>query len=207
MLTWIKDHFATLHHLFLTTLVNDDQGNILSLDKGFEYSIRSIKSTCQRSGKLMFIGNGGSAGIASHLAIDYTKNGHMPAMTFTDASALTCLSNDYGYENAFAKQIEFHGKKEDLLIAISSSGRSLNILNAVTTARKMGCKIITFSGFQEKNPLRQLGDMNFYVASTEYGFVEIVHAGLGHALLDYMIEEQHKKIKTVKKQFILEVAE
>lgn len=208
MLNWLKSHFATLHQLFLTTVVNDDLGHILSLDNGFEYYIRCIKSACQRSGKLMFIGNGGSAGIASHLAIDYSKNGHVPAITFTDASALTCLSNDYGYEHAFAKQIEFHGRKEDVLIAISSSGRSSNILNAVKSARQIGCKIITFSGFQEKNPLRQLGDINFYVASSEYGFVEVAHVGLGHAALDYMIEEQPKGKQVYKHQkTVLEVIE
>ena len=83
----------------------------------------------------MFVGNGGSAGIASHLAIDFSKNGGMRAMAFNDPSALTCLGNDLGYENVFAKQIEFHGRAGDLLIAISSSGRSPNILNAVKAAR------------------------------------------------------------------------
>ena len=72
----------------------------------------------------MFVGNGGSAGIASHLAIDFSKNGGLRSLAFNDASALTCLGNDLGYENVFAKQIDFHARAGDLLIAISSSGRS-----------------------------------------------------------------------------------
>ena len=88
----------------------------------------------------MFIGNGGSAGIASHLAIDFSKNGGLRALAFNDPSALTCLGNDLGYENVFAKQIELHGRAGDLLIAISSSGRSPNILNAVEAARCRDCQ-------------------------------------------------------------------
>lgn len=193
MFNWIKNHFSTLHNLYLSVGVNDQHNNVLALDEGFHRYIHYVQTSCQTSNKLMFIGNGGSAGIASHLAIDYSKNGHMPAMTFTDASALTCLSNDYGYEHVFAKQIEFHAKKEDTLIAISSSGRSLNIINAVTVAKKIGCKIITLSGFEANNPLRQMGDINFFVASKEYGFVEVVHMGLGHAILDYIIEKNNKE--------------
>ena len=144
----------------------------------------------------MFIGNGGSAGIASHLAIDYSKNGSLPAMAFNDSSAITCLSNDYGFEYVFAKQIEFHARKGDVLIAISSSGKSINILNAVAVARKVGCNVITFSGFQPQNPLSKLGDVNFYIDSKEYGYVEVSHVALGHSILDYIIEEEQGQIKT-----------
>lgn len=191
MLDWIENHFNTLRHLQLTTQVTDQQGHLLSLEEGFKRYIHSAKSIgTKRNNKLMFIGNGGSAGIASHLAIDYSKNGHLPATTFCDASALTCLSNDYGYEHVFAKQIEYHGRQGDLLVAISSSGKSANILNAVTTARSLGCAIVTFSGFTPNNPLSQLGDLNFYVDSHEYGFVEVAHLALGHALLDYIIQHE-----------------
>ena len=134
--------------------------------------------------KLMFIGNGGSAGIASHSATDYSKNGNLRSMAFNDGSMLTCLGNDYGYEHVFAKQIEFHGRDGDLLIAISSSGGSANILNAVMAARDAGCAVVTFSGFKPDNPLRASGDLNFYIRSGEYGFVELSHQTLIHAILD-----------------------
>src|SRR3990167_5710381 len=144
MLNWIKNHFNTLHNLQLNTMVSDQQGNGLTIDEGFNRYIQCVQSIHQHQAKLIFVGNGGSAGIASHLSIDYSKNGHMPAMTFSDASAITCLSNDYGYEHVFAKQIQFHARKGDVLIAISSSGKSINILNAVAAARNAGCQIITF---------------------------------------------------------------
>ena len=83
----------------------------------------------------MFIGNGGSAGIASHIAIDFSKNGGTALAGVQRPPALTCLGNDFGYEHVFAKQIEIHAPAGDLLIAISSSGRSPNILAAVAAAR------------------------------------------------------------------------
>ena len=191
MLEWIQKHFNTLHYLQINTLITDKNGNKLLIDEGFESYIAIVKSIRNWHSKVMFIGNGGSAGIASHLAIDYSKNGRLPAMVFSDISAATCLSNDYGYEYVFAKQIQFHGQKQDVLVAISSSGSSLNILRAVTAARSIGCQVITFSGFDIDNPLRQLGDLNFYIDSKEYGFVEVAHMSLGHALLDYIVNDQN----------------
>ena len=99
---------------------------------------------------------------------------------------LTCLGNDLGYERVFAKQIEMHGRAGDLLIAISSSGRSANILNAVEAGRAAGCAVVTLSGFTPDNPLRTLGDVNFYLNSDRYGFVEIGHLTICHAILDML---------------------
>ncbi|MGH6619403.1 MAG: SIS domain-containing protein [Alphaproteobacteria bacterium] len=137
--------------------------------------------------KLMFIGNGGSAGIASHMAIDYSKNGGLRSLAFNDGAALTCLGNDLGYDQVFAKQVEMHGRAGDVLVAISSSGRSPNILNAVSAARAGGIFVATLSGFDADNPLRRMGDVILYLASHEYGFVKIGHAALCHAVLDLSI--------------------
>jgi D-sedoheptulose 7-phosphate isomerase len=106
------------------------------------------------------------------------------SLAFNDASALTCLGNDLGYENVFAKQLDLHARPGDFLIAISSSGRSPNILGAVKAARAQDCRIVTFSGFAAENELRRTGDLNFYVRSHEYGFVELAHLALCHAVLD-----------------------
>jgi D-sedoheptulose 7-phosphate isomerase len=132
----------------------------------------------------MFLGNGGSAAIASHMAIDYSKNGGLRALAFNDPVSLTCLGNDLGYENVFAKQVDLHARSGDLLVAISSSGKSANVLAAVASARERDCRVVTFSGFQVDNGLRSAGDVNFYVGSSEYGFVEIAHLALCHAILD-----------------------
>lgn len=134
--------------------------------------------------RIFFVGNGGSAAIASHQAIDYTKNGGKKAVALNDPMALTCLANDYGYEHVFSKQLEHQASPWSLLIAISSSGKSQNILNAVTTAKEIGCKIITLSGFDPKNPLRRMGDVNFHIASEDYGHVEIVHLSILHSMVN-----------------------
>lgn len=118
------------------------------------------------------------------MALDFSKNGKVPALAFNDAASLTALSNDEGYDQVFAKQIEYFAAAGDLLVAISSSGNSENIIKAVLAARAKGCDVLTFSGLGPRNQLRQLGDYNLFVPSGEYGFVEVVHGGLIHALLD-----------------------
>ena len=162
----------------------EDGGRSLSIEQAFDRVRQGAHAAHDAGNKIIFIGNGGSAGIASHLAIDFSKNGGLRALAFNDPSALTCLGNDLGYENVFAKQIEFHARPGDMLIAISSSGRSPNILAAVKMARSRDCRVVTFSGFDERNDLRRTGDVNFYVRSSEYGFVEVAHLALCHAILD-----------------------
>lgn len=154
-------------------------------DDAVAWGLETARQAHAAGNKVMFVGNGGSAGISSHMAIDFSKNGGMRALAFNDGAALTCLGNDLGFENVFAKQIELHGRSGDLLIAISSSGRSPNILRAVAAARAQVCPILTLSGFSPDNPLRGLGDMNLYVPSAEYGFVEVAHLVLIHAIVDF----------------------
>jgi len=173
-----------LAQLLRDSEVTDGAGKSMPLAQGFD-QVRDAAHTAHDAGnKLIYIGNGGSAAIASHLAIDYSKNGGLRSLAFNDSSALTCLGNDLGYENVFAKQIDFHGRKGDLLIAISSSGMSPNILAGVAAARARNCGVVTLSGFSEENALRRAGDVNFYVRSSAYGFVEIAHLSLCHAILD-----------------------
>lgn len=154
--------------------------------------VQTALETHKQNKKLIFIGNGGSAAIASHMAIDYWKNGGIRATAFNDPALLTCLGNDYGYERVFEKPIEMLSQPGDLLIAISSSGRSPNILNGVKMAREKNCAIITLSGFKPDNPLRKMGDLNFYVPSQAYGFVEMTHLAICHAALDLACERQQE---------------
>ncbi len=118
------------------------------------------------------------------MATDWMKNGGFHALSLIDGAVLTCLANDLGYDQVFSKQIEMHANSGDLLIAISSSGNSHNILNAVAAARRLDAAVVTLSGFQPDNKLRQLGDINFYVPNRSYGFVEIAHLAICHAALD-----------------------
>jgi D-sedoheptulose 7-phosphate isomerase len=177
-------YFTTLARTTSQAEASDRDGRAISLDQAIDQAIKSAVDTHNAGNKLIIIGNGGSAGIASHSAIDYSKNGGLRTQAFNDGAALTCLGNDYGYEHVFAKQIEFHGRPGDLLIAISSSGQSANILNATDAAREREINVLTLSGFDPANPLRRRGNLNFYVPSREYGFVEIGHQTLLHAIID-----------------------
>lgn len=134
-----------------------------------------------------FIGNGGSAGIAVHMTSDFLKNGGIRTHSMLDSGTITCLGNDFGYEYIFSKQLEVIADAEDLLVAISSSGESMNIINAVTVARNKGCVVVTFSGFRKENKLRQMGDYNLYVPSMEYGVVESIHNMILQELVDRIV--------------------
>ena len=177
-------YLDTLTELLRLTAVTDRDWRVLSLDDGFERVSGAAREAHAAGNKIMFIGNGGSAAISSHLAIDYLKNGGLRATALNDAATLTALGNDFGYDEVFAKQLELHARRGDVLVAISSSGRSANILRAVDVARANDCHVVTFTGFSEENELRRRGDVNFYVRSAVYGFVEVAHLALCHASFD-----------------------
>ncbi|MBM7866686.1 SIS domain-containing protein [Heliobacterium gestii] len=143
-----------------------------------------IRRCRQSNGTVYWVGNGGSAAIAAHGAIDCLNSLAMKAMVFSDDAALTCFSNDFGYAQAFARPLRLFAQATDLLIAISSSGKSESILNALQVAQERNCPVLTLSGFASDNPLRQRGDYNIYVPSNHYGLVESVHGVLCHAILD-----------------------
>jgi D-sedoheptulose 7-phosphate isomerase len=180
----VGSYFDGLHDAITGARCTDGAGREIGQAEAYELAIRLAEDTTAAGNKLMFIGNGGSAGIASHMAIDFSKNGNMPALAFNDGAALTCIANDFGYDEVFARQIQFHARRGDLLVAISSSGRSPSILKAVDSALEMGCRVITFSGFDASNPLRAMGEINFHVARQEYGLVEVAHTALVHAIVD-----------------------
>ena len=125
--------------------------------------------------KVMVAGNGGSAAMSSHVAVDFTKQGGIRTINFNESDLITCFANDYGYEHWVSKAIEFYGDKGDLAILISSSGSSKNILNAADIAKDLDINVITFSGFSKDNPLRKKGDVNFWLNSKAYNVVENTH--------------------------------
>ncbi|MBC8179803.1 SIS domain-containing protein [candidate division KSB1 bacterium] len=138
--------------------------------------------------KTLIFGNGGSAAMASHFSVDLTKNAGLRCVNFNEADLITCFANDYGYECWVEKSVDFYGDTGDLLIVISSSGRSENMLNGVKAARIGKFRsVVTFSGFAEDNPLRQLGDINLWVNSRAYNFVENIHQVWLLAIVDLII--------------------
>jgi D-sedoheptulose 7-phosphate isomerase len=184
----IKNHHKNFINLLDSIRVTDNNSNQLDIFQGIKSVCDIIKKQSEVDIKLLFIGNGGSAAIASHMAIDFWKNGGIKATAFNDSSLLTCISNDFGYNHVFEKPIEVFANKNDILFAISSSGKSENILRGVQTAKSKGCTVITFSGFDMDNPLRSMGICNFYVPSHEYGHVEVIHQYICHWILDVIIE-------------------
>ena len=186
-----KNYFEEFKNIFLKIEVSDIKGKAVLLDRAIVEIINLIIRQYRRGNKIIFIGNGGSASIASHIATDFLKNAKIPAIAFNDASLITCLSNDLGYEYVFKKPLELLSKRGDILFSISSSGKSKNILNATKEAKKKGCFLITLSGFSKKNPLRKLGDINFYLPSNSYGYVEITHLAICHCIVDKIIEDRN----------------
>ena len=135
-----------------------------------------LVNTKKNNAKIMIFGNGGSAAIASHVSIDLTKNANLRSVNFNEADLITCFANDYGYERWVEKAIDFYADDNDVLILISSSGKSQNMINACKAARnKKISKIITFTGHENNNPLSKLGDINLWIDSKAYNFVENTH--------------------------------
>lgn len=186
----INRYFTELGELFLKTQVTDKNNKTIDFANALEESIALIANQTSNGNKVIFIGNGGSSSIASHQAIDFFKNGGMRAICFNDSSLLTCISNDFSYQQVFEKPIEMFAEKGDVLVAISSSGKSENILRGVDAGKKNNCHIITMSGFKSDNPLRNKGEINFYVPSNSYGHVEIAHLTLCHCMVDTIVERK-----------------
>jgi len=180
--------FRSLADVLLRVEATDGAGAVLGFERGFAAAVRLIQAQTGLGRKVIFIGNGGSAAIASHQSVDYWKNGGMRAIAFNDTSLLTCIANDYGFPHVFEKPVEMFADEGDVLIGISASGGSENIHRGARAARERGCRVITLSGFAKDNPLRALGDLNFYVPSRSYGEVEITHLAICHAVLDWIIE-------------------
>ena len=144
----------------------------------------------QSGKKIIVVGNGGSAAMASHVAVDFTKAAGIRAINFNEADLITCFANDYGYEHWVAKALEAYADPGDLAILISSSGESQNMLNAAVKAKNMGVSVITVSGFLSDNPLQKLGNLNLWVDSSEYNIVEMTHHVWLVAIIDYLIETE-----------------
>jgi D-sedoheptulose 7-phosphate isomerase len=129
----------------------------------------------KNNNKILIFGNGGSAAIASHFSVDMTKIGKIRTVNFNESDLLTCFSNDYGYENWVKKCIEFYSDDGDLIILISSSGESKNMINAAKFCNKKKLKLVTFTGFKKSNKLKKYGNLNFWTKSSIYNHIENIH--------------------------------
>ena len=181
MLTTRARQFATLLERCEFTGRN---GATFDLEPGVIAAMQLLDRIRRSRGSVYVIGNGGSAAIASHVVNDLVNVAKVRAATLHDSSLLTCMANDYGYENAFSRVLAQMIKPDDGLIAISSSGRSMNIRNAAAKVIDGGGKVITLSGFAPDNPLRVMGDINIWLDSKDYGLVEVGHQFVLHNISD-----------------------
>ena len=175
---WIKEYFDLYKKSIFDNDVIDDI-----------IQIKDMWLSAKKNGnKIIFAGNGGSAAMASHCAVDLTKNAGVRAINFNEADLITCFSNDYGYEKWVEKAISFYADEGDSLILISAGGNSPNMINGAKEARKKKInKIITLTGNSNDNNLRKLGDINFWVDSKAYNHIENVHQILLLSLVDLII--------------------
>lgn len=154
--------------------------DVIDTDAALKRGIAAIRS----AGVVHLIGNGGSAAVVAHAQNDLVKACGIRALVHQDIPLMTAYANDTGYENGYAQALRAWVQPNDLVIAVSSSGQSDNMLYAVNAAREAGATVLTCSGFEPSNRLRAIGDLNFYVPSSNYGYVELTHAALLHYLTD-----------------------
>ncbi len=164
-------------------LVSDSDGEI-STEVGMTRWQEWTLALQRTEGTLFMVGNGASATMASHMSLDVTKNGGLKAQAFNDIASLTAIGNDLGYDEVFAFPLSKYASAGDVLLTISSSGNSPNVIRAIEAAHEKGMKVITLSAMKPENRSRAMGDLNFYVPSETYGLTECAHQMLLHWWLD-----------------------
>tara|TARA_Y100000741_G_scaffold289056_1_gene229058 strand:- start:57 stop:680 length:624 start_codon:yes stop_codon:yes gene_type:complete len=186
-----------------------------NLKKSFEYirteDLKKIislldKAYKNKKSKIMVCGNGGSAALANHFACDHqkilNKIGSLKPFVLSlcsNSSLMTAISNDSNYKFVFSDQIKQIGNKSDILITISSSGKSINIINAINVAKRMSIKTISFTGF-DGGKSKKIADLNIHVKSLNYGIIESLHHTIMNLISQFLKNKylSSKKIKSVK---------
>ena len=184
MHSW-KDYIAAIGTGLTGLAITDGRGQALSAVDGFARWVEITHDVHTRGRHIYLIGNGGSAAIASHFAADACKNGGLRSQAFNDGALLTCIGNDLAFDQVFAVPLARFARAGDMLITISSSGASPNILRALERARDMQLRIVTLSGKAADNASRTFGDLNFYLPTARYGWIESGH----HVVLHYWLDQ------------------
>jgi D-sedoheptulose 7-phosphate isomerase len=182
----LKTHAEKLQSLITSAEFSGELNQSLPYSDGFESTLKLLKEAREQKACVFLIGNGGSAAIVSHIFNDFINVAKLRAFTLHESSLVTCISNDYGYDNVFSRPLSTLAQENDLLIAVSSSGKSQNIRNAADCMKEVGGKVITLSGFGNDNPLRKMGSVNFWLNSSDYGLVEVGHMFFLHCLSDHL---------------------
>jgi D-sedoheptulose 7-phosphate isomerase len=184
---WTKNVDEIAKYL-LSPRASDGDAQPLDIDVAFARWTDWTVQIRERKRTIFLIGNGASASMASHVAADLAKNAHVHTEVFTDLALITAIANDLSFQEIFSEPLKRRLVPGDMVVAISSSGRSANILQAVQTTRKMGGKVVTLSAMQRDNPLHSLGDLNFHIPAPSYGMAETCHAAILHYWIDRTIQ-------------------
>ena len=188
MANWINN-IINMKTILESLSVSDNLGKLFEPDEAF-FRLKDITLHIREKGKTIFlIGNGASASMASHISADLAKNARIHTEVFTDLSLITAISNDIGYEDVFAEPLRRRMIPGDMLVAVSSSGQSPNVIKAAREAVNLGGIVATLSAMGADNALRLLGDINFYVPAETYGTAETCHAAILHFWVDQMVYE------------------
>lgn len=166
--------------------VTDGTGARLEQDEGFGLWVGAAQTIRDHHKSVYLVGNGASASMASHMAADLAKNARLHTEVFSDLALITAIANDISYDEVFAEPLRRRMKLGDMLVAISSSGRSPNVLKAAAEARNLGGFVVTLTAMKASNPLRAAGDLNFYISAPTYGEAETCHAAILHHWMDYL---------------------
>lgn len=183
-LTFIREYFER----YRQTLFAADVSNEIMAMRDLLLNAKEMRK------KVILAGNGASASIAGHGAFDFTKQAGIRALSFSESGLITAFSNDCGFEMWIQKALEFYAEHGDVIVLISSSGRSPNVVNAAKFAKEMGNPVVTFTGFDRENPLKSLGDINFWVDSKAYNIIENTHSIWLMAVCDLIIGESEYSV-------------
>lgn len=181
-----REFTQTLAHVMAHVAMTDGRGQALDTEDGMRLWHDMGDRLRGTGGCLFLAGNGASSSMCSHFAADLNKNARLRTQIFTDAALLTALGNDICFERVFAEPLLRMGREGDLLLTISSSGNSPNILEAIGAARERGMGVVTLSGMSPDNRSRRMGDLNIYAPGSTYGMVETAHAALLHCWSDML---------------------
>jgi D-sedoheptulose 7-phosphate isomerase len=183
LMDW-DSHLELMQASLRALTVTDRFGTEITPGQGFQRWQEAACNIRRDGGCVFLVGNGASAAMASHFATDLAKNGGLRTQVFTDPSLITALGNDIRFEEVFSEPLGWYMKAGDMLVAISSSGNSPNVVRAVQVAQQKHGQVVTLSGFKKDNAIRQSGDINFYLPSSSYGQAETGH----HAILHYWMD-------------------
>ena len=189
MIQSYEDYMRECGKVLADLEITNAKGEMLDRDAGMEQWIDLTRQVTESKNTLFFAGNGASAMMAGHMSADSTKNGGMKSLFLSETSMMTAVSNDISYDEVFAYPVGRFANPKDMLIAISSSGNSRNIIRAIETAKEKGMYVVTLTGLKKDNKARSLGDINLYIPGATYGIVEVCHQAVLHCWLDKYLDK------------------